>query len=431
MAGQEFLASYGVQIDEAGVARLQAILEGNRDLAEKLSGAFEGANTAVDGLLKRASETSVSSAVDDSALARLAKQYYGLSRLNRAGSVSEAGGGYTAEGVRGKVQEMISGSLTDAPDSSLMNYLLRGSEITWAGMASGDTKNYVSGNSAGRPSLSDWGLTGDEGWLIEVRERANEIMREPLQQARKIMKEAAEAEARGEDTQPDLDRIEEILREPLEKVKELYREIDFSEFDDTGQSWEEELGEIDSKWTALVQKMQEPIALDVNTNDVESEAWNAYDAIRRILSNPIYANIQAAAPTGLNAGGSTFLRMSSGGRFTQPTSVQVAEDGDAEYIIPVKKESKAVPLLRQLLGELSPAARESLASGSAGGASLLGGGLSAALPAGGEIRQDNRTISAPVNINVNANGADGKQIGETIYDTAERYLVRTLQGAMG
>ena len=40
MAGQEFLASYGVQIDEAGVARLQAILEGNRDLAEKLAAIY-------------------------------------------------------------------------------------------------------------------------------------------------------------------------------------------------------------------------------------------------------------------------------------------------------------------------------------------------------------------------------------------------------
>jgi hypothetical protein len=58
--------------------------------------------------------------------------------------------------------------------------------------------------------------------------------------------------------------------------------------------------------------------------------------------------------------GSGFLRMSTGGRFTRPTDVQVAEDGDAEYIIPVKKEGQALPLLRQLLSELSPEARQSL-----------------------------------------------------------------------
>jgi hypothetical protein len=35
MADQEFLASFGVEIDESGVARLQAALEENRTLAEK------------------------------------------------------------------------------------------------------------------------------------------------------------------------------------------------------------------------------------------------------------------------------------------------------------------------------------------------------------------------------------------------------------
>ena len=61
------------------------------------------------------------------------------------------------------------------------------------------------------------------------------------------------------------------------------------------------------------------------------------------------------------------VRMSSGGRFSRPTSVQVAEDGDAEYIIPVKKENRALPLLRQLMSELSPAARASLTDGAGTG----------------------------------------------------------------
>lgn len=45
------------------------------------------------------------------------------------------------------------------------------------------------------------------------------------------------------------------------------------------------------------------------------------------------------------------------------------------------------------------------------------------------VTQNNQNISAPVNIHVNASGADGKEIGETIYDTAEKYLLRTLRGA--
>ena len=117
------------------------------------------------------------------------------------------------------------------------------------------------------------------------------------------------------------------------------------------------------------------------------------------------------------------FRMSSGGRFSRPTSVQVAEDGDAEYIIPVKKENRALPLLRQLLGELSPAARASLT----GGAGNVGtAALPAAMPSG-NVTQNNQNVSAPVTINVNATGSNAEAIGESIYNTAERYLLRTLK----
>ena len=126
--------------------------------------------------------------------------------------------------------------------------------------------------------------------------------------------------------------------------------------------------------------------------------------------------------------GSAFLRMSSGGRFSRPTSVQVAEDGDAEYIIPVKKENRALPRRRQLLGELSPAARQSLTEGTATAA------MAASIPsvssvATGMMTQNNQNVSAPVTINVNASGTDANRIGQSIYDTAERYLLRTLRGA--
>ena len=43
MADQEFLASFAVDIDEAGVVRLQTILSDNRDLANEVSGKRIGA----------------------------------------------------------------------------------------------------------------------------------------------------------------------------------------------------------------------------------------------------------------------------------------------------------------------------------------------------------------------------------------------------
>ena len=47
MADQGFLASFGVDIDEGGVSRLQQILTENRTLAESLSKSFEAASESV------------------------------------------------------------------------------------------------------------------------------------------------------------------------------------------------------------------------------------------------------------------------------------------------------------------------------------------------------------------------------------------------
>ena len=47
MADQKFLASFAVEIDEAGVSRLQAVLSENRELAEDLASSFDAATAAI------------------------------------------------------------------------------------------------------------------------------------------------------------------------------------------------------------------------------------------------------------------------------------------------------------------------------------------------------------------------------------------------
>ncbi len=178
--------------------------------------------------------------------------------------------------------------------------------------------------------------------------------------------------------------------------------------------------ELDS-FTALV---KQPLSLKADTSGVTSAARSAWETVRSLFSSPVV--IRAKAETRGAGGDSAPLKMSAGGRFTRPTDVQVAEDGDAEYIIPVKKEDRALPLLRQLLAELSPAARESLTGGP--GAAALPGSPAAGHAAAGVIR-DSRSVSAPVNIHVAAAGSDPEQIGRSLYDTAERYLLRTLESA--
>ena len=52
MADQEFLVSFGVDIDESGVTRLQAALEKNRQLADQLAAAFDRAREAVQSFFR-------------------------------------------------------------------------------------------------------------------------------------------------------------------------------------------------------------------------------------------------------------------------------------------------------------------------------------------------------------------------------------------
>ena len=47
-----------------------------------------------------------------------------------------------------------------------------------------------------------------------------------------------------------------------------------------------------------------------------------------------------------------------------------------------------------------------------------------------QITQNNSNVSAPVTIQVRSTGANAEQIGQKLYDTAERYLLRTLKSVM-
>ena len=150
-----------------------------------------------------------------------------------------------------------------------------------------------------------------------------------------------------------------------------------------------------------------------------------------------------------NLGPAPVRMLATGGRFSSPTRAEIAEDGDPEYVVPVKKEQEAVPLLRSLFSELSASARESLrdvlpASGiTAGGhpersegspstlsaiPDLFSSAAAAAAPVIQQSSQNN--VQAPVNIHVEAAAADPEAVGRSIYDTAERYLLRTLQSAV-
>ena len=205
------------------------------------------------------------------------------------------------------------------------------------------------------------------------------------------------------------------------------------------------------RFTALV---KQPIALKASAAGITSAARTALNSVRSLFAAPVTLYVKAEQEGGgTDPGGGHPVKMSAGGRFSRPTEVQVAEDGDAEYIIPVKKEERAVPLLRRLLSELSPAARERVTNSELRiqnseliltpqefkihGEEKIGKGLMGSVltgsPAAGQalsiVTRDARTVSAPVSIQVHASGADAKQIGQSLYSVMERYLLRTLESA--
>ena len=185
------------------------------------------------------------------------------------------------------------------------------------------------------------------------------------------------------------------------------------------------------RFTALV---KQPIALKASAAGITSAARTALNSVRSLFAAPVTLHVKAEQEGGgTDPGGGPPVKMSAGGRFSRPTEVQVAEDGDAEYIIPVKKEERAVPLLRRLLSELSPAAREKLTNYEFRMKNEAAGSILSGSPAAGQVMnivtRDARSVSAPVSIQVHASGADAKEIGQSLYSVTERYLLRTLESA--
>jgi len=177
------------------------------------------------------------------------------------------------------------------------------------------------------------------------------------------------------------------------------------------------------------------LKLTADASGIVSAGQSALNRLRSLYSSTtlsVRANVQTSSTSGgINL--NTMLKAATGGRFTRPQQVEIAEDGDPEYVIPVKKEGIAVPLLRQLMGELSASARESLQGGSLGGSlnSLSGMLSSASGTTAPTVNQtNNNSVQAPVSINVTASGSDVEAVGRSVYDVAEQYLLRTIRGTI-
>ena len=453
MASQEFLASFAVDIDEGGVARLQAVLEENRDLAEEVAAAFEEATAAIKDYEAEATGNKNGSGEEnrDNGSPVPSGKAGSVEGIRDTGSARDTGvpgavrdGFWVSENpmqdlARLQLSGVLEGDNAPAMPATARELVLRNLETMYLGQASRDSVNAAK-------ELIDWrdiGLSAsptDREGYDDLVTAAQDLLREPMERAREYMKQAMDAEEAGLDGTEYVQMVDEVLRKPLEQVKEM---VDSFDFGNEGGSNEREgsaeggavSGALDlegarAELGAFREEAAEPVNLSANASGIVSAAQSAYNSVKNMFSQPLTIKAKVEKEGGDEGGDlGGLLKMSTGGRFSRPTDVQVAEDGDAEYIIPVKKENRAVPLLRQLLSELSPSARASLSLPGDNALSATGG-LAAGTAAAPQITQNNSNVSAPVTIQVRSTGADAGQVGQKLYDTAERYLLRTLNSVM-
>ncbi len=238
-------------------------------------------------------------------------------------------------------------------------------------------------------------------------------------------------------------------------------------------------------------------ALKVNTTGIRSAVSSAISSVRSMLASvSVTIPVRAVAKldssglkTGTGAGTGTGSGTNSGagsstgttpltgalsplsvpaygegGKVKNPTLAMIAEEGKPEYVIPTDNEDRAVPLLKQVLKELSdstraavweetknpadalrlpegeweekkplfPAApiplRTDIGSLSADLRDLTAAARGAILPQSVKAGDSYHTVEAPINIRVSPGSASPEEVGKSIYDMAQRQLLKTIRG---
>lgn len=377
MAMQEFLASYAVQVDEDGARRLQSILEENREAGSQLASVFDSARAALEALKKE-----LSNSVD------LKNILPGLT----------SGGNRTT---------FPAGSLSDAVSRVASSF----------SSASSSLPELPS-------SFSSLRLSAD---LSAAQDEISDFHPDPVN---------LDIEADLSDAREELARFSSI-------PSTLTVDGDFTAADEALSSFRSRL------------ESERP-RVSVNTSGITSAVSSAIASIRSMMGSlSITVPVKAVASldtSGLKNSGSSgsgnssisssvfgslfsVSKYGSGGRVVSPTLAMIAEEGKPEYIIPTDNDSRAVPLLRGLLTELSDSARKAVFSQtrldsdlSASLASLSASARASFLPAGVSSPQSIQSVQAPVNIHVSSSAAAPEAVARSIYDTAQRSLLKTLKG---
>ena len=367
MPDQEFLASYAVDIDEQGVERLQSILEENRSLAESLSKAFQQAYADLDSFVREAIvsipslarfEDAQNAAVDSAgraqqAILSLTSAYSGLTAAIPDESLDLSITGISGErNESGRKNSEFASWLSDISGS--LNRLV---------MLSAGTDNVSDASGGAVRGAAGAGVAGESALSLNLAGASEELQG--------FLEELASSEAEipaGLNLAGDDDDLAALQARAGETEAAMPLRLDRTR--------------AEASLADLRRILTDPVRLTADTAGILSAASSALASIKNSFAGTtlsLKAAVTVSGDDGAGDGGdagsdagaqgtssgsdsplANALRAAAGGRYTRPTKVEVAEDGDTEYIIPVDKEADAVPLLRQALADLSASARETL-----------------------------------------------------------------------
>ena len=349
-AMQEFLASFAVDIDFGGVDRLQKILSENRDLANRLAAAFLSARSELSALFAETSRN--------------------LPSLPPVSITSDRNGA-------GRREDELSSSLSEI--SSLLSRLIqsrRGEGDNGSGAPSPAPRRTAAENNpndtvsrTSSAALPDLSLSA----LLDLSE-ASESLQAFEAEAQKPLPLSGDASGITIAAENALTRLRSRFASETLRLNAV---LSWSEEDNPSSSGSpassassstsetsSSSGSSDSAGTLSTSSSSGTSGSAGTTNASSSSASSSsFGASGTAAAAP------AAAPSGSSGASAEasspkqtrpVLQSSTGGRFAKRITTEVAEDGDPESIIPVKKENLAVPLLRQLFSELSASARASL-----------------------------------------------------------------------
>ena len=192
-----------------------------------------------------------------------------------------------------------------------------------------------------------------------------------------------------------------------------------------------DLAQAFSDYEAFTALVKQPVSLKANASGIVSAARSAMSNVRNIFSEPVEVRLK------VNSEFYDRRDQSSDRNFDGRNMATVTQIKDLDRcstihnseLPPAGGEKRTNSELRIQNSELRFVEKEKLNT------SMMSLILSEIPKAGdAETRNINhysQNVSAPVNIHVTAAGSDPERIGRSLYNTAERYLLRTLQTAKG